>query len=269
MPFPVGEIETINVYKDGTVTATNSAGDTIELGKIADKNVQSAVTAFAGSIGQVVDGFKSVQGYTPQICQAPDQIADMASRGGTVFAQIATSEIVQKPRGNAERGAVLTLADAVSAGTVVWMTEKFFGFDPAQNQADLDAYNSQVGYLSYLSYLNPRQIVTRVKSGISSVKEMIRIRHYTSNSGIKGIAESGVIKASDQNKVFADLAKGKPLSPRDAEEKFGIKRGKGQNYVETDVPADKIDRVYNPKTKVWELTVKGDVILENPTFEKR
>ena len=47
-------------------------------------------------------------------------------------------------------------------------------------------------------------MVSKIESGISSVKEMIRIRHYASNSGIKGIECAGVIKASDQNKIFCE-----------------------------------------------------------------
>lgn len=54
----------------------------------------------------------------------------------------------------------------------------------------------------------------------------VRMRHYTNSLGAAGIVESGVIKASDQNKVFMVPARGKPLSPRDAEDTLGIGRGR-------------------------------------------
>ena len=51
---------------------------------------------------------------------------------------------------------------------------------------------------------------------------IIRLRHYTSNKGFKGIKETLRITASDQNAVFAVKAKGKPLSMVDTAEKFKI-----------------------------------------------
>jgi RHS repeat-associated protein len=97
----------------------------------------------------------------------------------------------------------------------------------------------------------------------------MRIRHYTSNKGLNGIRDSGVIRASDQNKVFAEAARGKPLSPRDAEQAYGLKQGRGRNYIETDVSADRVQRVYNPLTRSYELQVVGDVHLQNATFHRR
>jgi RHS repeat-associated protein len=97
----------------------------------------------------------------------------------------------------------------------------------------------------------------------------IRIRHYTSNKGLKGIKEDEIIKASDQNTVFAERARGKPLSKIDAQDTYGLKPGHGQNYIETDVPAHRVNKVYNPTTKNFELQIKGDVPLENAKFFKR
>jgi hypothetical protein len=100
-------------------------------------------------------------------------------------------------------------------------------------------------------------------------RAVTRIRHYTSNKGISGIEEGGTIRASDQNKVFAEAARGRPLSPRDAEAAYGLKQGRGRNFVETDVPIDRVSRVYNPLTKAHELQVVGDVPLQNATFHRR
>ena len=44
---------------------------------------------------------------------------------------------------------------------------------------------------------------------------IVRLRHFTNSKGLKGIQQNGVIKASDQNKVFAVRAKGKAPAPRD------------------------------------------------------
>jgi hypothetical protein len=100
-------------------------------------------------------------------------------------------------------------------------------------------------------------------------KGTIRIRHYTSNKGINGIEESGTILASDQNKVFAELARGKPLAARDVEARYGLKQGRGRNFVETDVSSDRVQRVYNPLTKSYELQIVGDVSLKDATFHRR
>jgi hypothetical protein len=96
-----------------------------------------------------------------------------------------------------------------------------------------------------------------------------RIRHYTSNSGLGGIQGSGVIKASDQKKVFAESARGAPFSARDAEKAYGLRQGRGRNYVETDIPTSQVNSVYNPLTRSHELQLRGDVPLVNPTFHKR
>jgi RHS repeat-associated protein len=102
--------------------------------------------------------------------------------------------------------------------------------------------------------------------------QKIRIRHYTNTTntkGLSGIQASSIIRASDQDRVFAESARRKPLSPREAESTYGLKRGRGQNYVETDVPANQVSKRYNPKTQADELVIKGDVTLDNPSFEKR
>ena len=53
-----------------------------------------------------------------------------------------------------------------------------------------------------------------------------RVRHYTNSKGLKGIKESGVIIAKDNNRVYLELANKKPLSIQQAEEKYQIKKGK-------------------------------------------
>jgi Glu-tRNA(Gln) amidotransferase subunit E-like FAD-binding protein len=69
--------------------------------------------------------------------------------------------------------------------------------------------------------------------------------------------------------VFAERARGNPLSPRDAEAKYGIRPGRGRHYVETDVPASRVKEVWNPDTKSYELQIEGDVAISNPSFFRR
>ncbi|MER8060194.1 MULTISPECIES: HYD1 signature containing ADP-ribosyltransferase family protein [unclassified Streptomyces] len=89
------------------------------------------------------------------------------------------------------------------------------------------------------------------------------MRHYTNSRGKNGILESGVIKASDQNKVFMVPAKGKLMSPRDAESTLGIGRGRGNNVLEFDAPADRIASRYNAKFGITEWVADGDLEVSN------
>lgn len=97
-----------------------------------------------------------------------------------------------------------------------------------------------------------------------------RVRHFTNSKGADGIKDSNTIKASDQNSVFTEKAKGKPGSPRDVEEKLGIKRGRGNNMVEFDADPSEFSVIKNPTTGATERVFKGDVDLtgRNPTFKK-
>ena len=100
--------------------------------------------------------------------------------------------------------------------------------------------------------------------------DTIRLRHYTSNKGLKGIQQDMVIKAGDQNAVFAVKAKGKALSMADAEAKFKINPGHGRNYVEFDIDDSKVEFRKND-LGVKEYKIKGDVDLKdaNAKFVKR
>ncbi|WP_439878328.1 HYD1 signature containing ADP-ribosyltransferase family protein [Pseudomonas prosekii] len=84
-----------------------------------------------------------------------------------------------------------------------------------------------------------------------------------------GIENDGVISAQDNNRVYVELASKKPLNQLTAEEKYQIGRGRGRDYIETDVPKSQIERVQNPRYGRVELTIKGNVKLENPTFTRR
>lgn len=96
----------------------------------------------------------------------------------------------------------------------------------------------------------------------------VRVRHYTRKSSLKPIEESGVLRASDQNSVFTVKAKGR-ISPRDVEEKYGIKPGKGGAYVEFDAMPSEFKIVKNKDTGATEWVFEGDVDLtdRNPKFE--
>ncbi|SHG10732.1 DUF6531 domain-containing protein [Streptoalloteichus hindustanus] len=89
----------------------------------------------------------------------------------------------------------------------------------------------------------------------------VRMRHYTNAKGKAGILETGIIKASDQNKVFMVPAKGKPMSPRDAEAALGIGRGRGRHVLEFDVPVDRVTKEWNSVMKIYEWTAIGDLAV--------
>ncbi len=123
-----------------------------------------------------------------------------------------------------------------------------------------DAY--KLGEL--LGDLNPKGALKRAgKTTIAAAvsKDVTRVRHYTNMSRAKRIEQDGVIKADDQGCVFCESASRKPLSPRDAEAKYGIGRGRGQAYVETDVPSSSVSSRFNPLTRADEMLIRGDVPL--------
>jgi hypothetical protein len=78
-----------------------------------------------------------------------------------------------------------------------------------------------------------------------------------------------VIEGLDQGRVFAEPASNRVLSRADAEAKYGLKQGRGRDYVETDVDASCVEYRYNPLTGANEITVKGEVPLSNPTIVRR
>ncbi len=96
-----------------------------------------------------------------------------------------------------------------------------------------------------------------------------RVRHYTNRKGSNAIEESGVIKAYDNNRVYVEPAKNKPLSSVEAESKYQIGRSRGCDYIETDVPTDALEWVRNPRYHIDELTVKGDIKLDDPKIFRR
>jgi hypothetical protein len=101
-------------------------------------------------------------------------------------------------------------------------------------------------------------------------KEVVELRHYTSNKGLEGIKKDMEIKAFDQNKVFAEKAKGKPLSAADAGTKYGIDKGSARNYVEFKVPFKNVNTIKNSRTGALEYILNGNVKLdENAKFIKR
>ena len=53
------------------------------------------------------------------------------------------------------------------------------------------------------------------------------------------------------------------------EKRYGIDPGRGRDYVETDVAADRVNRVKNPRTGNDELQIEGDVPLINPQVTRR
>jgi RHS repeat-associated protein len=123
---------------------------------------------------------------------------------------------------------------------------------------------------------NPKGVVQKLgkEAGEQALKEfgesgarqgagdgLTRVRHYTNRSGSEGIERDRVIRACDQGSVFCERARGNPLSPRDAETRYGLRRGRGRDYVETEVPTSWIIRRKNPLTRADELVIRWDVPL--------
>ena len=91
----------------------------------------------------------------------------------------------------------------------------------------------------------------------------MRMRHYTKKSSKDKIIDDMVIEAKDQNKVFVEHADGSPYSPRDAEARYLLKRGKGNAYVEFEADDAEVLEQTNPLTGRKEYFLRGDVILDN------
>nr|WP_289846791.1 HYD1 signature containing ADP-ribosyltransferase family protein [Colwellia sp. E2M01] len=105
--------------------------------------------------------------------------------------------------------------------------------------------------------------------GATGLGTTVRVRHYTNKSSANKIMDSGEIVAKDNGRVYVESASKKALSPKKAEAKHKIKEGKGNSYVETDVPADNIEMVKNPLTGKKEMTIKGNVKLDKPEVKHR
>jgi hypothetical protein len=108
----------------------------------------------------------------------------------------------------------------------------------------------------------------------------IRVRHYTRKNSADKIMKEGVIRAWTQNRVFASLtdafglrfvekATRKPLSPRNAEQKYGLLLGKGKSVIEFDVCTTELKSKPNPGIKPGrEFYLDGDVDLTNRNPER-
>ncbi|MBK3461538.1 RHS repeat-associated core domain-containing protein [Pseudomonas haemolytica] len=103
----------------------------------------------------------------------------------------------------------------------------------------------------------------------STPERTVRVRHYTNRKGSKGIEKDGVILAQDNNRVYLEPAKNKILSPVDAQDKYQIEKSKGRDYIEMDVPESRLEWVKNPRYNVMELTVRGNLEINNPKFTRR
>jgi HYD1 signature containing ADP-ribosyltransferase len=115
--------------------------------------------------------------------------------------------------------------------------------------------------------LNPAKTVAKAGKLVTALeksrkaadasKGATRVRHYTNRKGSDGIEADGVIRARDNSRVYVERADRKPLSQVKAEKKYQLARGRGRDYVETDVPNSSLEMVKNPRYGTPELTVKG------------
>jgi hypothetical protein len=90
---------------------------------------------------------------------------------------------------------------------------------------------------------------------------LIRLRHYTRTSSKERILLEQSIIARDQHKVFVERADRPPLSRRQAETKYLLKRGKGNAFIEFNALLEEICEQTNPLTGTIELFLQGNVDL--------
>lgn len=90
---------------------------------------------------------------------------------------------------------------------------------------------------------------------------LIRLRHYTRSSSKDSILSETRIVARDQPKVFVERADRPPLSRRQAEAEYLLKRGKGNAFVEFDALPEEVHEQTNSLTGRTELFLQGDVDL--------
>ena len=111
---------------------------------------------------------------------------------------------------------------------------------------------------------------TDVEPSIPDVnEETTRVRHYTNRKGSKGIEESGTINAHDNNRVYVEQAKNKPLNQKEAENTYQIGQGRGRDYIEFDVPTSQLEWIKNPRYGRFELTIKGHASIKNSKVIRR
>jgi len=117
--------------------------------------------------------------------------------------------------------------------------------------------------------------LSAASSGVGASGSDPRMRHYTNRRGLTGIEAENVIRASyrqwESGCVYCENANRSPLSPRDAERYYGLKPGRGRDYVEFDTSPGEARSVTNPRTGRTEWVIDGDVNLEDrdPTFHRR
>jgi hypothetical protein len=96
---------------------------------------------------------------------------------------------------------------------------------------------------------------------VEAARATIRLRHYTRTSSKERILAEGQLIARDQNKVFVERADRSPLSARQAEAQYPLKRGRGNAYIEFDALPDEVYEQTNHLTGVTEFFLRGNVVL--------
>ncbi|MBI1923116.1 hypothetical protein HYR99_02585 [Candidatus Poribacteria bacterium] len=100
-------------------------------------------------------------------------------------------------------------------------------------------------------------------------RRTIRVRHYTRKNSADKIMQERRILAQSQNRVFVEKATRKPLSPKAAELKYGLRPGKGSAIIEFDVDMTELKSKPNPIIKPGEeYYLQGDVDLTHRNPER-
>lgn len=71
-----------------------------------------------------------------------------------------------------------------------------------------------------------------------------------------------MLRAGRLGKIYAESAHRGVLSPRDAEERYRLRTGRGQDYVEFEVRDDtRFQRVTGSLSGVYEYAISGDFVF--------
>ena len=155
------------------------------------------------------------------------------------------------------------LADVLpGVGTVKGGIEALTGRDPVTGE-EVNRIVAATGFVASVVPGGRVYVKSAVSGGKLALKyAKIKLRHYTSRKGSKGILKEGVIRAGKYGKIHAESANRRLLSPSDAAERYGLRSNRGQDAVEfSPQEGQQWYTRKNPNTGVDEIVVEGNVQL--------
>ncbi len=74
--------------------------------------------------------------------------------------------------------------------------------------------------------MDPSGYAKKCGTGSESGTDTTRVRHYTNSKGLKGIEESGIIYAQDNNRVYMEYAKKEAIKFNRGRRFLSVEKGK-------------------------------------------